>query len=66
MLLDLGATLRAAGRRTAARDPLLEALALAARCGATTLEQRSRAELAAIGVRPRTTGTLGSGLADTE
>ena len=60
VLLDLGATLRAAGKRTAARDPLLEALALAARCGATTLERRSRAELAAIGVRPRTTDRSGS------
>ena len=54
VLVDLGATLRAAGQRTAARKPLLEGLALAARCGATTLERRARAELAAIGVRPRT------------
>jgi DNA-binding CsgD family transcriptional regulator len=60
VLLDLGATLRASGRRTAARDPLLEALALAARCGAKTLEHRSRAELAAIGVRPRTTDRSGA------
>jgi DNA-binding CsgD family transcriptional regulator len=54
VLVDLGATLRAAGQRTAAREPLLEALALAARCGAIALERRARAELAAIGVRPRT------------
>jgi DNA-binding CsgD family transcriptional regulator len=54
VLVDLGATLRAAGQRTAARKPLLEGLGLAARCGATTLERRARAELAAIGVRPRT------------
>jgi DNA-binding CsgD family transcriptional regulator len=58
-LLDYGATLRAAGQRTAAREPLLEGLALAARCGATTLERRARAELAAIGVRPRTADRSG-------
>jgi DNA-binding CsgD family transcriptional regulator len=60
VLLDFGASLRASGRRTAARDPLLEALALAARCGATTLERGSRAELAAIGVRPRVTDRSGA------
>lgn len=43
VFVDLGATLRAAGQRTAAREPLLEALALAARCGARTLERRPRA-----------------------
>jgi DNA-binding CsgD family transcriptional regulator len=59
VLADLGATLRATGRRTAAREPLLEALALAARCGAKALERRVRAELAAIGVRPRTTDHAG-------
>lgn len=48
VLLDLGATLRAAGQRTAAREPLLEGLALAARCGARALERRARAELAAF------------------
>ena len=60
VLLDHGAALRAAGRRTAAREPLLEALALAARCGARSLERRARAELAAIGVRPRTTSHSGA------
>jgi len=59
-LVDLGATLRAAGQRTAAREPLSEALALAARCGGLTLERRARAELAAIGVRPRTTDRVGA------
>src|SRR5947207_3363472 len=54
MLVDLGATFRAAGQRTAAREPLLQGLALAGRRGATTLERRARAELAAIGMRPRT------------
>ena len=60
VLVDYGATLRAAGQRTAAREPLLEALELAARCGATALERRARTELAAIGVRPRTTGRSGA------
>jgi DNA-binding NarL/FixJ family response regulator len=59
-LLDLGATLRAAGQRTAAREPLLEALRLAARCGARTLERRAKAELAAIGLRPRTADHTGA------
>ena len=59
VLLDLGGTLRAAGQRTAAREPLLEALALAARCGAKALERRARTELAAIGVRPRATDRSG-------
>jgi DNA-binding CsgD family transcriptional regulator len=59
VLVDLGATSRAAGHRTAAREPLLEGLALAARCGAKKLERRARAELAAIGVRPRTSEHAG-------
>ena len=53
-------TLRAPGQRTAAREPL-EALELAAHCGARTLERRARGELAAIGVRPRTTERAGAG-----
>jgi DNA-binding CsgD family transcriptional regulator len=60
VLLDMGATLRAGGQRTAAREPLLEALELAARCGARVLERRARAELAAIGVRPRSTDRSGA------
>jgi DNA-binding CsgD family transcriptional regulator len=59
VLVDLGATLRAAGQRRAAREPLLQGLALANRCGALALERRARAELAAIGVRPRTTSHTG-------
>jgi DNA-binding CsgD family transcriptional regulator len=60
VLVDLGATFRAAGQRSAAREPLLEGLALAARCGGRTLERRARAELAAIGVRPRITDRTGA------
>ena len=59
-LVDRGAALRAAGQRTAAREPLREALALAFRCGAPHLERRARSELAAIGVRPRTTEYAGA------
>jgi DNA-binding CsgD family transcriptional regulator len=59
VLVDLGATFRAAGQRKSAREPLLDGLALAARCGALALERRARAELAAIGVRPRTTERSG-------
>ena len=58
-LVDLGATLRAAGQRTRSKKPLLEALDLAAQCGAGVLERRARAELAAVGVRPRTTHHAG-------
>src|SRR5213079_1865310 len=59
VLVDLGAAFRACGQRKAAREPLLEGLALASRCGARRLEQRARAELGAIGVRPRTTDHTG-------
>jgi DNA-binding CsgD family transcriptional regulator len=60
VLLDLGATIRATGQRLAAREPLLEALMWASRCGARSLERRARAELAAIGVRPTTTDRDGA------
>ena len=59
VLVDLGATHRAAGQRTAAREPLLDGLTRAARCGALALERRARTELAAVGVRPR--GIEGAG-----
>jgi DNA-binding CsgD family transcriptional regulator len=60
VLTDLGATLRAGGQRSAAREPLLEALALASRCGAQMLELRARSELAAIGLRPRRAARTGT------
>lgn len=53
VLVDVGATHRAAGQRRSAREPLEQGLALAAQCGARALERRARSELAAIGVRPR-------------
>jgi DNA-binding NarL/FixJ family response regulator len=53
VLIDIGATFRAAGQRREAREPLLDGLAAAARCGGRALELRARTELAAIGIRPR-------------
>ena len=52
-LAELGAALRRAGQRASARDPLAEALDLAARCGARPLAVRAREELRATGARPR-------------
>ena len=52
-LADLGAALRRSGERAAAREPLAEALDLAARCGARPLTLRVREELKATGARPR-------------
>ncbi|HEX3040543.1 MAG TPA: AAA family ATPase [Solirubrobacterales bacterium] len=52
-LADLGAALRRANRRGEAREPLREALDLAARCGARALEVHARVELEATGARPR-------------
>ena len=52
-LIDLGAALRRAGRRSDARQPLRRGMDLAVRCGATGLVERARDELAATGARPR-------------
>jgi ATP/maltotriose-dependent transcriptional regulator MalT len=52
-LAELGAALRRNGCRSAAREPLSEALDLAARCGARPLVARARDELKATGARPR-------------
>jgi DNA-binding CsgD family transcriptional regulator len=52
-LIDLGAALRQAGDRSAARSPLLQATAIARKGGATMLAERARVELAALGARPR-------------
>ena len=52
-LAELGAGLRRASHRAAARAPLTEALDLAARCGARPLAARAREELKATGARPR-------------
>ena len=52
-LAELGAALRRAGQRTAARPPLAQALDLAAGCGARPLAGRAYEELTAAGGRPR-------------
>ena len=52
-LVDLGAALRRAGKRTEARERLAEGLELADRCGATALVDMAEAELRAAGARPR-------------
>jgi ATP/maltotriose-dependent transcriptional regulator MalT len=52
-LTELGAASRRNGQRAAAREPLAEALDLAARCGARPLAVRAREELMATGARPR-------------
>jgi DNA-binding CsgD family transcriptional regulator len=52
-LVELGAAERRANRRTAAREPLEEGMALAHQCGARALQDRALAELLAAGARPR-------------
>jgi len=58
-LTELGAALRRAGARTAAREPLRRALDLAHRCGATPLADQARQEALAAGARPRRPWTTG-------
>jgi ATP/maltotriose-dependent transcriptional regulator MalT len=52
-LTDLGATLRRAGRRSDAREPLRAGFALARRCGAVSLAKRAHGELGATGEKLR-------------
>jgi DNA-binding CsgD family transcriptional regulator len=52
-LVELGATLRRANQRAAAREPLQQAADMAWAGGATALHVRARTELAATGARPR-------------
>jgi len=52
-LIDLGAALRRASRRSEARPPLLRGLDMAAVCGARALAARAREELVSAGARPR-------------
>jgi DNA-binding CsgD family transcriptional regulator len=51
--LDLGAALRRLGHRVEAREPLLQALEIATRCGAVPLAERAREESLLAGARPR-------------
>ena len=52
-LIDLGAALRRANRRSEARSSLKKGLALARRCGAVPLAEFAHVELEASGARPR-------------
>jgi DNA-binding CsgD family transcriptional regulator len=52
-LTDLGAALRRASRRTAARPLLAHALDIASSCGAVAVANRAREELIAAGAKPR-------------
>ncbi len=52
-LIELGAALRRANRRTESRKHLREGVDLAHQCGATVLVQRGNDELAATGAHPR-------------
>ena len=52
-LLELGAAIRRAGRRSDAREPLRDALELARGCGADAVAVRAHDELVAAGARPR-------------
>lgn len=60
-LLELGAALRRAGERVAARAVLREALDATARLGASGLADRAHQELVAAGARPRRHRRLISG-----
>ncbi len=57
--VELGAALRRAGRRRAAREELAAGLDLAHRCGALRLSKRAEDELRADGARPRRAATTG-------
>jgi DNA-binding CsgD family transcriptional regulator len=58
-LVDLGAALRRANQRAAARDPLRRGLDLADRGGMRALARRAREELVAAGARPRRSALSG-------
>ena len=58
-LVDLGAALRRARRRSAAREHLQNGADLARRCGAEPLVARAREELVAAGSRPRRVALTG-------
>jgi DNA-binding CsgD family transcriptional regulator len=58
-LTSLGAALRASGQPAQARAPLRQALDLAARHGADPLARQARAELVAVGGRPRRSALTG-------
>ena len=52
-MIDLGAALRRANQRSAAREPLRNGLELSHRGGASALAAHAQVELTATGARPR-------------
>lgn len=58
-LVAVGAALRRANQRSAARPPLTQGLALARKCGGVPLAERAAEELAAAGGRPGKAPTSG-------
>ncbi|HET6938087.1 MAG TPA: AAA family ATPase [Nocardioides sp.] len=58
-LVDVGAALRRANQRAAAREPLRQGLDLAERGGMLRLARRARLELRACGARPRRSAVTG-------
>jgi ATP/maltotriose-dependent transcriptional regulator MalT len=58
-LIALGGALRRANQRVAAREPLLEAIKLSQKGGASVLADQGQVELTATGARPRTTTRWG-------
>ena len=58
-LVELGAAMRRANERVAAREPLRAALDLAHRCGAERLAARAAEELVISGARPRRAAVSG-------
>ena len=60
-LLNLGIGLHVRGQRVQARDPLSQALDIAAGSGAVALADRARSELVAAGARPRRQRLAGPG-----
>ncbi|MEA2371101.1 MAG: hypothetical protein QOH12_1495 [Solirubrobacteraceae bacterium] len=59
--IEHGAALRRARRRREAREQLVRGADLANRCGAELLSTRARAELVAVGARPRRAAFTGVG-----
>ncbi|MBV9941438.1 MAG: AAA family ATPase [Solirubrobacterales bacterium] len=59
-LVDLGAAMRRAGERSAAREPLRQGHERAVACGATKLADLARTEIAATGARLATEGLSGA------
>jgi DNA-binding NarL/FixJ family response regulator len=58
-LVDFGAALRRSRRRRHARQPLMEGLELAQRCGAEVLVAHAQSEMKLAGARPRRTALRG-------